>query len=262
MIRPLTFICLLAAFGSGLYLYSEKHRAILLDRDIAHAIHGTEAARERTGMLRAEWALLNDPGRLQAMADKYLTLKTMAPGQFVQLAELSTRLPPVAPPGYPDSADDAAADPAAALPPGAAPPDAATPGATPLAAAPPASLPDAPAANSAAVVALAEPMHPAAPVHVAAKQVAHAAPKKTARPVALADRDEPFHGTPLQRGTPLPLAGLPTRARMMSAMAHTSPSYAPRPRMVTATPSAIGSGAYVGSALAGGSSLPPPVPLQ
>ncbi len=264
MIRPLTFICLLGAFGSGLYLYSEKHRAILLDRDIGHAIRGTEAARERTGMLRAEWALLNDPGRLQTMADKYLALKTMAPGQFVQLAELSTRLPAVPPPGAPESTDDAAADAAATQPPNPGAPDMAAAGsAVPPATVPPAALPDAPAAT----VALAQPAHPAAPVHVTARQVARAAPRKTVHPTALADGEAPFHGTPLQRGTPLPLAGVPTRARMMSAMAHGSPSNAARlngarPAVVTATPSAIGAGAYVGSALASASSLPPPVPLQ
>jgi len=287
MIRPLTFICLLSAFGSGLYLYSEKHRAILLDRDIARAIRGTEAARERTGMLRAEWALLNDPGRLQEMADKYLTLKTMAPGQFVQLAELSTRLPPPAPAGAGDGTDDATADNAPAAPPpgafapglattsagapgsglaGAGAPGSVTADAAPVAAGPPAAMQDAPAPASPAVVAMAEPVHPATPVHAAARQVAHAAPKKTAHPAAVADREEPFQGTALPRGTPLPLAGLPTRARMMSAMAHASPATMPRPRVVprvvTATPSAIGSGAYVGSALASGSSLPPPVPLQ
>jgi hypothetical protein len=277
MIRPLTFICLLSAFGSGLYLYSEKHRAILLDRDIARAIRGTEAARERTGMLRAEWALLNDPGRLQEMADKYLTLKTMAPGQFVQLAELSTRLPPPAPAGAGDGTDGEAAENApAAPPPGALAPGSVTTGAgapgsvpadaAPVAAVPPAAMQGAPAPGSPAVVAMAEPVHPATPVHAAARQVAHAAPKKTAHPAAVADREEPFQGTALPRGTPLPLAGLPTRARMMSAMAHASPATMPRPRVVprvvTATPSAIGSGSYVGSALASGSSLPPPVPLQ
>ena len=72
MIRPFTVLCLLAACGSGLYLYSEKHRTGLLDRDIGRVIYATEAARARTGLLRAEWALLNEPGRLQDMAGRYL----------------------------------------------------------------------------------------------------------------------------------------------------------------------------------------------
>ena len=182
------------------------------------------------------------------MADKYLALKTMAPGQFVQQAELATRLPPPAPPGQADAADDVTAEDAPA----------------PVPAAPAA---DTPSPNAPAAVALAELAHPAAPLaaasgHAAAKQVARAAPKKAAHPAALADGEAPFHGTPMQRGTPLPLAGLPARARVLSAMARPTQMNRARSTVVTATPSAIGSAAYVGSALSGGSSLPPPVPLQ
>jgi hypothetical protein len=243
MIRPLTLICLAAAFGSGMYLYTEKHRAILLDRDIAHAIRGTEAARERTGLLRAEWALLNDPGRLQEMSDKYLQLKPMAPGQFVQLADLSTRLPAVPPPAPAGTTDDAAPADAPVV-------------ADDAPAASPAPAPEAPA-----LVAKAEPPR-AAPVHVAAHQLARVTPKKPAHPAALADRDTYAHESPLAHGTPLPLAGMPQPpARVMSAMAR--PMRMPaRPAVITAYPSAIGGAPYVGSALASGSSLPPPVPLR
>ena len=93
MMRPFTCVCLLLAGASGLYLYQEKHRTTLLDRQISQVIHATEAARARTGMMRAEWALLNEPGRLQDLADRFLQLKPMAPSQFVQLADLSSRLP-------------------------------------------------------------------------------------------------------------------------------------------------------------------------
>ena len=93
MIRPFTCLCLAAACGSGLYLYSEKHRTVLLDRNISRVVSETQADRARTGLLRAEWALLNEPGRLQEMADKYLSLKPMAPTQFVQLSDLPSHLP-------------------------------------------------------------------------------------------------------------------------------------------------------------------------
>jgi hypothetical protein len=260
MIRPLTLICLMAAFGSGLYLYAEKHRAILLDRQIAHAIHGTEAARERTGLLRAEWALLNDPGRLQDMADRYLALKPMAPGQFVQLADLSSRLPPPAPPGQAVADDAVPAEDAAAAP--------ATAGAPVTADAVPVT--DAALAPASAAVDQDAPAVIAkAPVHAASKQVAHAV-RKPAHPVAVATREprdthsgEAEHDGLLARGTPLPLAGLPqARPHVMSAMARPARVPAPRPAVVSAYPAAIGSGTYVGSALGGAGSLPPPVPLR
>jgi hypothetical protein len=237
MIRPFTTLCLLAAFGSGMYLYAEKHRAELLDRQIARVMHETEAARQRAGLLRADWALLNDPTRLQDMADKYLALKPMAPGQFVQLADLSNHLPaPVAtPPGGSTDDDAQAADTAPPAPPPAAP------------------APAAPAAPT--VVAKSAP-----PSADHAKLVAHAAPKKPPHSVAVADREAPPRDGPLAPSAPLPLASpQPVGARVMSAIAR--PSHLPvRSAMAAAVPSALGA-AYVGSELGGRTSLPPPVPL-
>jgi hypothetical protein len=98
MIRPFTCVCMVLAGASGLYLYQAKHRVQLLDREITSTIHATETARERIGVLRAEWTLQNDPERLAQLADRFLTLKTVAPGQFTTMAELDKRLPPVRPP--------------------------------------------------------------------------------------------------------------------------------------------------------------------
>lgn len=98
MIRPFTLICMVSAFGAGLYLYQSKHHAQVLDREIMRTIKQTEATRERTGMLRAEWALLNEPDRLAELAKAHTSLQTLKPTQFVALADLATRLPaPVAP---------------------------------------------------------------------------------------------------------------------------------------------------------------------
>lgn len=93
MIRPLTCLCMLLAGASGLYLYQEKHSAQMLDREIAAIAHRTEAARERSSVLRAEWTLQNDPDRLARLAERFLKLKTIAPGQFTTMAELDRRLP-------------------------------------------------------------------------------------------------------------------------------------------------------------------------
>ena len=107
MIRPLTCLCMLLAGGSGLYLYQEKHRTSLLDREITRTIHASEAAHERTGLLKAEWALLNEPGRLQDLADRFLALHAMSPSQFVPVGELASRLPAVAAPPAASSGTDA-----------------------------------------------------------------------------------------------------------------------------------------------------------
>jgi hypothetical protein len=243
MIRPFTCLSLLAAFGSGMYLYAEKHRAELLERQIAHVMHETEAARQRAGLLRADWALLNDPTRLQDMADKYLALKPMAPSQFVQLGDLSNHLPAVvvAPAGG-AADDDAVAQ------------DAPAPAANEAAVSSPA------APEAAPVVRLAEKQVPATTAHAGTKVLAHAAPKKPQHQVAVADRGPPIHNGPMAPSGPLPLASpQPMGARVMSAMAHPGHLSA-RPAVVSAVPSALGA-AYVGSALGGRTSLPPPVPL-
>jgi len=93
MIRPFTLICMLLACGSGLYLYQTKHRVQLLDREIAQTVQATSAARDRAGVLRTDWTLLNDLERLRALSDQYLQLRPVAPGQFTSLAELASRLP-------------------------------------------------------------------------------------------------------------------------------------------------------------------------
>ncbi len=98
MIRPLTCVCAILAGASGLYLYSEKHRTTLLDQQISAIVSDTQHIRERTAMLRAEWALLNQPDRLQGLATRFLPqLGAMAPTQFVQMASLDRHLPAAGP---------------------------------------------------------------------------------------------------------------------------------------------------------------------
>ncbi len=97
MIRPLTCICMLLAGGSGLYLYQSKHRAQMLDREIGQTLKAADTARDRIGVLRGEWALLNEPERLATLSQAHLKLKSLAPSQFVTIAELGALLPaPVA----------------------------------------------------------------------------------------------------------------------------------------------------------------------
>jgi len=97
MIRPLTFIALLLAAASGLYVYQTKHRAEVLDTKIALTLRQVAAARERIGMLNAEWAWLNEPERLSQLAAQHLDLQPLNPAHYVSFADLAAHLPaPVA----------------------------------------------------------------------------------------------------------------------------------------------------------------------
>ena len=99
MIRPFTLVCALLAAGSGMYLYQTKHQAQLQDRQIRQIREATEATLTRAGVMRAEYALLNDPGRLEELAGQYLPdLKPTQPSQWTSMSELDKRLPQVGAP--------------------------------------------------------------------------------------------------------------------------------------------------------------------
>jgi hypothetical protein len=95
MIHPFTLACALLAVGAGAWAYDSKHDSQMLDRKINSTMKQVDEVRGRTGMLRAEYALLNDPARLQELADQVLSLKTTQPPQFAKLADLAIRLPAV-----------------------------------------------------------------------------------------------------------------------------------------------------------------------
>ncbi|MGC8469282.1 MAG: cell division protein FtsL, partial [Acetobacteraceae bacterium] len=87
MIRPATVLTAVLACASGFYLFQAKHHAQVLRHEIDRAVRTADAARARTAELRAEWALLNDPLRLQRLAAKFLDLKPMRPTQFLTLGQ-------------------------------------------------------------------------------------------------------------------------------------------------------------------------------
>ncbi len=107
MIRPVTCLAMLMAAGSGLYLYQAKHQGYVLDHQIEQISQSTAKLRAHIAVLRAEYALLNDPSRLQQLAAAHLPeLAPLAPGQFTTLAQVDDRLPPVqAPPAPPAPLD-------------------------------------------------------------------------------------------------------------------------------------------------------------
>jgi hypothetical protein len=110
MIRPFTFITMLLAALSGAYLFAVKHRAQVLDDQIAQIADQSRLDAQRIRVLQAQWALEIDPTRLTQLASQFTTLQPMKPAQLVTLAALRDSLPP------PDS------QPPGANPAGSAPP--------------------------------------------------------------------------------------------------------------------------------------------
>jgi hypothetical protein len=178
MIRPFTMVCFVLACGSGLYLYQAKHRVQVLDHEIEKTVRATEELRENIRVLHAEWTLQNDPQRLQVLADQFLALKTVAPGQFTSLAELDSRLPPVPQPEAPAASPDSPSTPVADAPTQAEPP----PPRVPAVASKPVPPPSAPAPKPAVVAATTPPARPLEPEHE------HRAAPPPARPAVVEAR--------------------------------------------------------------------------
>lgn len=264
MIRPLTLVTLVAAAGAGLYLYQVKHSVSQLDRELREINRRTEQARERTQVLRAEWALLNEPERLRQVAQRHLPLEPMTPAQFVRLNEVERRLPaprsfagtpslfaPVEPAGDGSATQIAIA---AAEPRNrAAPPATTTPAATTPAPIAVASVAAAVVAAPAVAAAVrpAEPAPPApAPAAVAAAEPP-AAPRPAERRLAAA---------PAQRQASAPAA--PVRPALHVERTASAPPAAQRVAAVRPPAAATVVQPTVVSALGGsGPSLAPPVPI-
>ena len=203
MIRPLTIVTCLLACGSGLYLYQSKHEVQLLDRTIERTVRDTNALRDQSRLLAADWTMLNDPERLRQFSNEYLGLKAIAPAQFTSLADLDNRLPPPQPElpphgtGAPDpmvvagqtdptnppaaiAADAAAADAGTAAPVPAADPDAVADQELPIPPVPAARPAVTPAAHAAEALTARVADTPTA--HAAEAPVARAADTPAARP--------------------------------------------------------------------------------
>ena len=229
MIRPFTCVCMLLAGGSGLYLYQSKHRAQLLDREIGRVLKQTEMARDRIGVLRAEWAVLNEPERLAELSQQHLGLRQLSPTQFVSVADLGGKLPPATAPGTVFTPAEEPVVVASVAPPPPPPAPRPAPAPVPRAAAPaPAPVP---------------------------------APASVARAPAPPPRPAPrlLPEAPVQLAAPMP-APLPVRpvAPMMTVAA--SP-IAPAPRPMLPPPGSIGESVLRASVLGGArAALPPPTP--
>jgi hypothetical protein len=93
MIRPFTLLCFGAFATAGAWLYGVKHSVAMHDRELREIRRETETARERISILRAEWALLNEPDRLRQVAQRHLALDAMQPTHFARAADIDRRLP-------------------------------------------------------------------------------------------------------------------------------------------------------------------------
>lgn len=93
MVRLLNFLAIAALIGSAIYAYTIKYETIFHAEKIVKLKHEIKAEHDQIGMLRAEWAHLTRPERVQALADKFLDLQSIALNQIVSADALPGKAP-------------------------------------------------------------------------------------------------------------------------------------------------------------------------
>ncbi len=121
MNRIIMLVVVTVVVAAAAVLYAQKHDATLARDRIAHLRLEIAGLHAEVDVLRAEWTALNDPGRIQTLADRFLALGPVQPDQFVDLRDL-----PLRPAGGPRLADEGDALITGSIPDGESIPDAGT----------------------------------------------------------------------------------------------------------------------------------------
>ena len=95
MIRILNIIAIAALVGSAIYAYSIKYRTIFHAETVAKLKLEIKQEQDRIGILRADWAHLTRPERVQALTEKLTDLQPLALNQIVKADSLPSKSAPV-----------------------------------------------------------------------------------------------------------------------------------------------------------------------
>jgi cell division protein FtsL len=102
MLRLINLAVIAALVGAAGWVYEIKYSATRQAERVAKL--RTEIRRERDAIaaLRAEWAQLDNPDRIQILAKRHLTMKPIEPHQFDSLDRLPEKPVELVPPGTAD----------------------------------------------------------------------------------------------------------------------------------------------------------------
>ena len=100
--RLLNIFVIGALILAASFVYKIKFDSTLQAERVAKVAGQLRRERDAIATLRAEWAKLDTPGRIQGLADRHLALRPILPTQFDNLDRLPARPEPVV---QPPSAD-------------------------------------------------------------------------------------------------------------------------------------------------------------
>jgi cell division protein FtsL len=88
MWRFMNLVAIGALIASAVYVYGVKYQTIFASEEIVKTRHLIAKESDAINMLRAEYAHLTRPDRLQALADKQLDMQPLALNQIVKADDL------------------------------------------------------------------------------------------------------------------------------------------------------------------------------
>ncbi len=100
--RLLNFMVIAALILAASFVYKIKFDSTLQAERVGKLAGELRRERNAIATLRAEWAKLDTPGRIQGLADRHLVLRPIVPTQFDSLDRLPDRPPVIAQPAHND----------------------------------------------------------------------------------------------------------------------------------------------------------------
>ncbi len=91
MIRRSTLVVSGLTLAVGLALFKTKYAVMGLEQQHSQIKKNIQETREAIHVLRAEWAHLNDPSRLQVLAQKYLDIAPVGSSQLVSFDDVASK---------------------------------------------------------------------------------------------------------------------------------------------------------------------------
>ena len=92
MIRYINILSIAALVGSAAYAYSIKYETMRYSAEIVKLKHAIEREHTNIGMLRAEWAHVTRPSRVQALAERHLEMGQVSVDTMIKPGDLPERV--------------------------------------------------------------------------------------------------------------------------------------------------------------------------
>lgn len=97
MIGKSTIVWIAVSCVASGVLYQTSYKAQEQERELARLNRAILAEQDAIQVLRAEWAYLNDPARLERLSSEHLMLQPTKAAQIVTLADIPAKVPEAPP---------------------------------------------------------------------------------------------------------------------------------------------------------------------